>query len=59
MVGRKLFIMENEVIKHKADIRVSIDRITIVGRYSSDRLDNDMREWLRKPFVQDVNGGSK
>ena len=49
--------MENEVIKHKADIRVSIDRITIVGRYSSDRLDNDMREWLRKPFVQDVNGG--
>ena len=49
--------MENEVIKHKADIRVSIDRITIVGNYSSDRLDNDMREWLRKPFIQDVNGG--
>ena len=48
--------MGNEVVKHKADIRVSIDRITIVGNYASDRLDNDMREWLRKPFVQDVNG---
>ena len=57
MVGRDLFIMGNEVVKHKADIRVSIDRITIVGNYASDRLDNDMREWLRKPFVQDVNGG--
>lgn len=57
MVGRDLFIMGKEVVKHKADIRVSIDRITIVGNYASDRLDNDMREWLRKPFVQDVNGG--
>ena len=49
--------MENEVIKHQVEVRVSIDRITIVGNYASDRLDNDMREWLRKPFIQDVNGG--
>lgn len=55
----------NEVVKreadikvsHKADIRVSIDRITVVGRYLSDRLNRDMREWLRKPFIQDVNDG--
>ena len=49
--------MGNEVVKHKADIRVSIDRITVVGHYDSDRLNNDMREWLRKSFIQDVNGG--
>ena len=57
VVGRSLFIMGNEVVKHQANIKVSIDRITVVGNYASERLDNDMREWLRKPFVQDVDGG--
>lgn len=49
--------MGNEVVEHKADVRVSIDRITIVGSYDSDRLNNDIREWLRKSFIQEVNGG--
>ena len=49
--------MGNEVVEHKVDVRVSIDRITIVGSYDSDRLNNDIREWLRKSFIQEVNGG--
>ena len=49
--------MGNEVVKHKVDIRVSIDRITVVGHYDSDRLNNDIREWLLKTFIQEVNGG--
>ena len=57
--GRRepVFIMCKEVVEKAPEIKVSIDRLTVVAAYPSDRLDHDMREWLKKPFVQDISDG--
>ena len=49
--------MCKEVVEKAPEIKVSIDRLTVVADYPSDRLDHDMREWLKKPFVQDISDG--
>lgn len=49
--------MGREIVAKSSEIKVSIDRLTVVADYPSDRLDNDMREWMRKPFVQDISDG--
>ncbi len=49
--------MSREVVEKSAEIKVSIDRLTVVADYPSDRLDNDMRKWMSKPFVQDISDG--
>ena len=57
MVERGFFIVSREVVEKSSEIKVSIDRLTVVADYPSDRLDHDMREWMRKPFVQDISDG--
>lgn len=49
--------MSREIVEKSSEIKVSIDRLTVVADYPSDRLDNDMREWMSKPFVQDISDG--
>lgn len=49
--------MNAEISTKSPCIRDSIDRLTVIGDYQSERLDRDMRSWLRNSFVQEADGG--
>lgn len=48
-----VFLMHQiELIELEDHIKVSIDRLTIVGDYKETSLDKDMSEWLQLPFIE-------
>lgn len=49
--------MSEEVVKGLPEIKVSIDRLTVVADYASEKLDRDMRKWLSKSFIQEQGDG--
>ena len=49
--------MNAEISTKSPCVRVSVDRLTVIGDYQSEKLDRDMRSWLRNSFVQDADGG--